>query len=75
MEVTDLKQQVEKAVREYCKDINHPLTDSQINRVVSHMLKEYTLDELDQGELDDFLDSDAIGISIDFFSNDFLYEE
>lgn len=71
----NVKEQLKKEVKEHLKNIEVEFSDGLIDRVVDHMEKEYNLKGINQSELDDFLDSDAIGEAINFFWNDYLNED
>lgn len=71
----NLKEQLKMAVREHGNNVEAQFSDGLVDRIVKHMEENYALKGLNQSELDDFLDSDAVGEAVNFFWNDYLNEE
>ncbi|AEO93861.1 gp616 [Bacillus phage G] len=71
----DLKEQLKQTIKEYGNELSAQFSDGLIDRIAEHMEERYKLKGLNQSELDDFLDSDAIGEAVSFFWNDYLNEE
>ena len=71
----DIKFQMKNAVIQYGEDTDAEFSDAFAEKVANYMINEYSLDDMTEEELDEFVDSSALEESISFFWNDYLYEE